>query len=75
MAVVKYLNYLTRDYSTAFDQIHDPGARSRRSGIYRCEGCGLNVISMKDSQLPPPNHHEHRPVHGTIRWRLIVAAD
>lgn len=73
MAIYKNANYLTQNNSTAFDAVHNAGAATPYSGIYRCEGCGKNDVSTQGHPLPPQNHHQHNPGQGAIRWRLIVA--
>jgi len=73
MAIYKYPQYLSQSNHAAFDTIHQPGASTPYSGIYRCEGCGVNEVSTFGHPLPPQNHHQHTPQQGKIRWRLIVA--
>jgi hypothetical protein len=73
MAVYKYNTYLATSNSNAFDAIHDPGAYAPYAGIYRCEGCGHEVVSHAGNRLPPQNHHQHGPYQGSIRWFLVVA--
>lgn len=73
MANYKYPKYLSQSDHKAFDEIHEPGHIAPHSGIYRCEGCGLNDVSTHGHHLPPQNHHQHNPGVGRIRWRLIVA--
>ncbi|MDR3483180.1 MAG: hypothetical protein P4L91_20990 [Burkholderiaceae bacterium] len=73
MAVYKYQNYLEASNHQAFDQIHKPGETTPYSGIYRCEGCGVNEVSTHGHPLPPQNHHQHNQSQSAIRWRLIVA--
>jgi len=75
MALYKYPQYLRQVDDAIFDQINHPATPAPRSGIYRCEGCGREVSSTEGHPLPPQNHHEHSPLQGTIRWRLIVYAD
>jgi hypothetical protein len=72
MAAYKNPNYLHQWQSEEFDKIHGPGTSGSWSGIYRCEGCGHEVVHTKDRSLPPQNHHQHTPAQGHIRWRLIV---
>lgn len=74
MALFKYLNYLTFNQDAAFDQILHPATLTPHSGIYRCEGCGISVVSTRGNHLPPQNHHQHTPNQGAIRWRLTVAS-
>ena len=73
MAVYKYPHYLEQSTNSAFDTIHQPGHIAPYSGIYRCEGCGINDVSTRGHPLPPQNHHQHSYAQGAIRWRLIVA--
>lgn len=73
MALYKYSQYLDHSSHQAFDQIHRPGETTPFSGIYRCEGCGKNEVSVAGRPLPPQNHHQHTMSQGAIRWRLIAA--
>jgi hypothetical protein len=73
MALYKNGNYLQRSADSAFDVISKPDAPTPYTGIYRCEGCNREIGSVYYHPLPPQNHHQHDPVQGTIRWRLIVA--
>jgi hypothetical protein len=75
MATYKYADYLAHVDHDAFDTISNPGAATPFSGIYRCEGCGLEVASNQEQPLPPQNHHQHTVAEGAIRWRLVVYAD
>jgi hypothetical protein len=72
MAIYKYPQYLEQNNHAAFDQVHHPGSATPYSGIYRCEGCGVNEVSTHGHPLPPQNHHQHNPA-SPIRWQLIVA--
>lgn len=46
------------------------------SGIYKCVGCGREIVSAKSNPLPPQNDHQHDSAsEGEIRWQLIVRAD
>lgn len=73
MANYKYQQFLSHSNHQAFDTITEPGQATPHSGIYRCEGCGENVVSTHSHPLPPQNHHQHTPAQGRIRWRLIAA--
>lgn len=73
MAVYRYSKFLEPSSHKAFDQIHHPGQATPYSGIYRCEGCGINEVSTYGHPLPPQNHHQHSTSQGAIRWRLVVA--
>lgn len=72
MAWYKSANYLRQVQSDDFDKDYNPGAVTQYSGIYRCMGCGREIVSERDRPLPPQNHHQHKPAQGTIRWRMIV---
>lgn len=73
MAQYKYANYLKHLDSDAFDVLHQPGAPTPYSGIYRCEACAREDVSSYGHPLPPQNHHQHSAGMGPIRWRLIVS--
>lgn len=72
MAFYKYDRYLTKDDGSKFDEIHEPGESTPHSGIYRCENCSHEVVSVVTHPLPPQNHHQHESGRGPIRWRLVV---
>jgi hypothetical protein len=74
MALYKYDKWVKRSDHEAFDALHNPGATTPDSGVYRCENCGHEVVSEKGSPLPPQNHHQHTPGQGRIEWRLLVFA-
>lgn len=69
----KYSQFLEHSNHAAFDGIHEAGAATPYSGIYRCEGCGKCVTSVKGYPLPPQNHHQHTLQQGRIRWRLAAS--
>ena len=75
MASYKHAGFLAQTTSTKFDETHSPGYSTPFSGIYRCEGCGLELVSEESKPLPPQNHHQHTPSQGAILWRLVVHAD
>jgi hypothetical protein len=72
VAYYKYPQFLRQWDHAEFDEIRGPGTTTGWSGIYRCEGCGKEVVSTAGHPLPPQNHHQHTPVQGYIRWRLVV---
>jgi hypothetical protein len=74
MAQYQNANMLTHVNNTAFDTLHAPGNVTPFSGIYRCEVCGIEAVSVHNHPLPPQNHHQHQVGLGAIRWRLIVAS-
>ena len=72
MALYKYPQLLSPINHAEFDKFYAPGAFVAWSGIYRCEGCGKEVVHTIGHPLPPQNHHQHTPAQGYIRWRLVV---
>jgi hypothetical protein len=75
MVLYKYSQFLQQTNHAAFDSIHEAGTVTPFSGIYRCEGCGKCVTSVRDYPLPPQNHHQHTYQQGRIRWRLAASHD
>jgi len=75
MALYHNGNLLTHSGDAAFTQIHSPGGHTPHSGIYRCLGCGREVVSETAKPLPPQNHHQHSSFQGHIRWQMAVYAD
>jgi hypothetical protein len=73
MAQYKYSHYLTNLSHPMFDPAHPPGAVTPQSGIYKCQGCGCEIISTAGDPLPPQSHHQHSLTQGGTAWRLIVA--
>lgn len=72
MAYYKYPQVLQPLDHPQFDTVREPGSTTGWSGLYRCEGCGKEVVSVTGYPLPPQNHHQHTTAQGRIRWRLIV---
>jgi len=75
MALYKYGAYLTQSQDASFDLEHAPGSKPPHSGIYRCGGCGREIVAEQNRQFPPQNHHAHAVNQGPIRWRMVVYAD
>ena len=75
MALYRYAQYIGKSGDTVFDSIYKPGEKPPHSGIYRCEGCGREIVAEESRTFPPQNHHEHSTAQGLIRWRLAVYAD
>lgn len=73
MAYYKYSTHLHQNNHAAFDAITHPGSPTPYSGIYRCEGCGENIVSTYTHVMPPQNHHQHTAGQGAIRWRLLIS--
>jgi hypothetical protein len=60
--------------SPEFDKEYKPGETPDNPGIYRCSGCGCEIVAEASRPLPIENHPKHSPAQWTIRWRLAVAA-
>ncbi len=73
MAQYKYFHYLANLSDQKFDPAHQPSAATPHTGIYKCQGCGIEVISNRGDPLPPSTHHQHSLAQGGMAWRLIVA--
>ncbi len=74
MAIYKYARYLSRSLHSVFDRTHAPGEEARHSGIYRCDGCGREIVAGALQRLPAAGDHAHAPTQGAVRWRLVVYA-
>lgn len=74
MALYKRADEIQPGSGAVFDAEHGPGSSVPASGIYRCRGCGREIAANAGTPFPPQNHHQHRPVQGSIRWRLAVYA-
>jgi len=72
MAWYKYAAYVQQFNSDAFDKLYTPGSVPDHSGIFRCTGCGREVVGEHTRSLPPQNHHQHTVAQGDIRWKLTV---
>lgn len=75
MALYKFATHLypySGQNHENFDKTYSPGTTVPWSGIYRCEGCGREVVHTTGKPLPPQNHHQHSVYQGSILWRLIV---
>lgn len=75
MALYKNSNWITLSTDAAFDKIYKPGDVPDHSGIFRCLGCGREVVAEQERKLPPQNHHQHTPGNGEIRWQMAVYSD
>ena len=74
MALYNDGSYLSQSDSDAFTATHNPGSKTPDSGIYRCAGCGYEIVSEKPKTFPPESHHAHTTAQGKVRWQLIVFA-
>jgi hypothetical protein len=74
MAEYKHPHFLKQLKDAAlFDSLNHPGARTPLTGIYRCQACGHECVSVQDQPLPPQDHHAHSG-RQPVQWRLIVAS-
>jgi hypothetical protein len=53
MATYKDKSILIYVDSAAFDKLHNPGAVPPHSGIYRCQGCGVEIVAEQSRTFPP----------------------
>jgi hypothetical protein len=75
MALYKNSVFLIQSADSHFDSVHQPGSVTPFSAIYRCMGCGREIVSEENRPFPPQNHHQHTPAQGSIRWKMAVYAD
>ena len=73
MAYYQNSNWVKHAAGTIFDSIHKPGEKPVVSGIYRCIGCGHEVVAESSREFPPQNHHQHTKEQGDIQWQLAVS--
>jgi hypothetical protein len=74
VALYKYTAYVKLDRDPAFETDHAPGSVAPKMGIYRCLGCGREVVADRGAALPPQTHHAHERAQSDMKWRLAVAA-
>jgi len=60
--------------SPEFDREYTPGETPSHPGIYRCRGCGCEILADPRNPFPLDDHPRHSPAQGAVRWRLCVAA-
>jgi hypothetical protein len=72
MALYQDSTHLRQYTHLEFDKEFEPGSTTSWSGIYRCVGCGREVVHTTGKPLPPQNHHQHTALQGRIKWKLIV---
>jgi hypothetical protein len=73
MALYQDTTNVTQHKDPAFGSLHGPGDRAPFTGIYRCAGCGHEIVSAYGNPLPSGNHSKH-PAGQKIQWQLIVYA-
>lgn len=72
MALYKNGNALVHTQDASFDKTYAPGSTPDHSGIYKCTGCGHEIVAEASRSFPPQNHHQHAANQGDIRWQLLV---
>jgi hypothetical protein len=75
MAIYKQPTFIKRSSEPAFDEEHPPEGMAEYSGIYRCPGCGREILCYEGNPLPPATHHAHSANEGVIRWQLAIFAE
>jgi hypothetical protein len=75
MSLCRDIRLINRSRNTAFDAKIVAEMAAPWSGIYRCPGCGREVVARKGETLPPASHHHHDITQGDVRWQLVVAAE
>ena len=73
MTMFRRSNDIEVSISPMFDKEYEPEAKPIHSGIYRCRGCGSEIVAEANRPLPSEKHPRHSPAQGPIRWRLAVA--
>lgn len=71
----KNVNWITKSDDDAFEKIYNPGDTPDHSGIFRCTGCGREVVAEASRSLPTQNHHQHQAGKGDIRWKMAGYCD
>jgi hypothetical protein len=74
VAAYKYAYFLVQSSNRQFDHVRPAGTKAFASGIFRCQGCGREVVASRGQQLPTTDHHEHPAEAGPVRWRVAVAS-
>lgn len=74
MALYKETKLVTQTNDAAFDKEYKPGETPPHSGIYRCSGCGHEIVAEQSRTFPTQNHKQHTQAQGHIRWKLLVYA-
>lgn len=72
MAVYQDSSFLIRSNHFDFNVRRAPGTSTSVSGIYRCVGCGQEIVAKKGQLLPEYEEHIHGFELGPPRWQLIV---
>lgn len=74
MAVYQSADFLFQFSHPSFNSRFSPGMRSPATGIYRCTGCGLEIVTLANERFPYSDKHERCDEFGPVCWRLVVLA-
>ena len=82
MAFFKDRKVLEECDQTYFDKELLPGTPTHRSGIYRCDSCGFEIVLRHSEMLPQIqvcDGHDigsgwESPPSGRVKWHLVVLA-
>lgn len=72
MAHYQNASFLIQSQHIKFDKTYPSGTNVPDAGIYRCKGCGHEIVIAKGQALPMQNRHQHAFEFGTVSWQLIV---
>ena len=68
MTLFRRSNDVEVSISPEFDREYRPEEMPIHTGIYRCRGCGCEIVAEANKPFPPEKHPRHSPAQGTIRW-------
>ncbi|MEO7559221.1 MAG: hypothetical protein ABIT23_03070 [Nitrosospira sp.] len=71
MAHYQNASFLIQSQHIKFDKKYPHGAAVPDAGIYRCMGCGHEIL-IAEGQAPKQNQHQHAFEFGPVCWELIV---
>lgn len=74
MAIYQNPKLVRQRAEKLFRQLHAPGDETPRTGICRCEFCGVEVVRKVGEPLPSLTEHEHKPRQAHPEWRPVVYA-
>ncbi|WP_074632894.1 MULTISPECIES: hypothetical protein [Nitrosospira] len=72
MAHYQNASFLIQSQHIKFDKKYPPGTTVPDAGIYRCTGCGHEIVIANGQALPMQNQHQHAFEFGMVCWELIV---
>jgi hypothetical protein len=75
VAQYKYREALMQTSNAAFDTRHAPGTSVQNTGLYRCTGCGDEMVFSKGQKLPALSQHQHEPGQRKVEWQMLVFAE